>query len=119
HDVVIKGRSAFSPRHAAKKDPVSPLPHTVVISDITDSGWSAVTGHTGTDGVTFFDLRGGVPTCGGAARLLRIDDNAVIDAVPRDAMTWAAYEEDGLAFFALADQLRLDDGERFAQTMAR
>ena len=51
--------------------------------------------------------------------MLRIDDNAVIDAVPRDAMTWAAYEEDGLAFFALADQLSRDDAERFAQTMAR
>ena len=43
----------------------------------------------------------------------------MINAVPRDAMTWAAYTEDGLAFFALADQLRLDDAERFAQTMAR
>jgi type VII secretion protein EccCa/type VII secretion protein EccCb len=119
HDVLFKGRNAFSPRHAAKKDPVAPLPHTVVISDITDSGWYAVTGHTGTDGVTFFDLRGGVPTCHGASRLLRVRADGVIDAVPRDAMTWAAYEEDGLAFFALADPCSLDDAERFAQTMAR
>ena len=119
HDVVIKGRSGFSPRHAAKKDVISPVPHTVVISDVSDTGWYGVTGNTGVEGVTFFDLRGGLPTCQGAARLVRIGADAVVEAVPRDAMTWAAYEEDGLAFFALADQLSVDDAERFAQTMAR
>ena len=76
-------------------------------------------GHTGVDGVTFFDLRGGVPTCQGAARLLRVRADGVIDAVPRDAMTWAAYEEDGLKFFAVADQVEAVDAERFAQTMTR
>ena len=119
HDVVFKNRNAFSPRHAASKDPVAPLPHTLVISDVQDSGWFAVAGHTGVEGVTFFDLRGAVPTCRDAARLLRIDSDAVISAVPRDAATWAAYEEDGLAFFALADQLSGDDAERFAQALAR
>lgn len=118
-EAVIKGRKAFSPRHAAKKDPIAPLPHTVVISDIEDTGWYAVAGHTGVEGVTFFDLRGGVPTCQGAARLLRVGADGVIDAVPRDAMTWAAYEEDGLKFFAVADRVDVVDAERFAQTMTR
>ena len=78
-------------------------------------GWYAVAGHTGVEGVTFFDLRGGVPTCQGAARLLRLRDDGVIEAVPRDAMTWAAYEEDGLKFFAVADQLEAVDAEQFAR----
>jgi len=119
-EAVIKGRKSFSPRHAAKKDPITPVPHTVIISDIEETGgWYAVAGHTGVDGVTFFDLRGGVPTCQGAARLLRVRADGVIDAVPRDAMTWAAYEEDGLKFFAVADQVEAVEAERFAQTMTR
>lgn len=118
-EAVIKGRGAFSPRHAAKKDAVEPIPHTVIISDIDDTGWYAVAGHTGVAGVTFFDLRGGVPACQGGARLLRVSDEGVIKAVPRDAMTWAAYEEEGLAFFAVADQVSAVDAERFAQTMTR
>jgi DNA segregation ATPase FtsK/SpoIIIE-like protein len=35
-EAVIKGRKSFSPRHAAKKDWTTPVPHTVIISDIED-----------------------------------------------------------------------------------
>ena len=116
---VVRRRAAFSARHAAAREPVNPMPHTVIISDLEDTGWYAVAGQTGVEGVTFFDLRGAVPTCRGGARMLRIGTNGVIEALPRDAATWAAHEEQGLAFFALADQVTRDDAERFAQQMAR
>ncbi len=116
---VIRGRDAFRPRHAAVREAIAPLPHTVVISDLDDAGWSAVLGAAGVEGVTFFDLRAAVPACTGPARELRIGATAVIEAVPRDGHTWAAYEEDGPVFFALADQLSRCDAERFAMQMAR
>ncbi|TDO06499.1 type VII secretion protein EccCa/type VII secretion protein EccCb [Mycobacterium sp. BK086] len=116
---VIRGRDAFRPRHAAVRETIAPLPHTVVISDVDDTGWYSVIGQAGVEGVTFFDLRGSVPACAGPARQLRIGAGAVVEAVPRDGHTWAAYEEDGLAFFALADQLSREDAERFAMQMAR
>lgn len=119
-DAVFKGRDAFRPRHAAVHEPVAPMPHTVVVADLGDeAGWQSLVGPLGTEGVTFFDLRGGVPPCGGGARVLRVGADAVIQAVPRDGQTWAAYEEDGLTFFALADQLSRSDAERFAMHMAR
>ena len=119
-DVVFKGRDAFRPRHAAVHEPVAPMPHTVVIADVDeDDGWQQLVGALGVEGVTFFDLRGGVPPCRGASRVPRISQDAVVQAVPRDGQTWAAYEEDGLTFFALADQLGREDAERFAMHMAR
>ena len=119
-DAVFKGRDAFRPRHAAVHEPVSPMPHTVVVADIDDdSGWQQLVGALGVEGVTFFDLRGGVAPCRGGSRMLRIGQDAVVLAVRRDGQTWAAYEEDGLTFFALADQLSREDAERFAMHMAR
>lgn len=118
-DAVLKGRDAFRPRHAAVHDPVRPLPHTVVINDLDDDGWASVVGPLGVEGVTFFDLAGSVPPARGASRVLRVDPDTVIRAVPRDGVTWAAYEEDPQTFFAVADQMSRADAESFAMHMAR
>lgn len=61
-------------------------------------------GSLGGGGGDVFDLRGGVPPCAGAARVLTVGSDAVVQAVPRDGQTWAA-DEQGLSFFALADQI--------------
>ncbi len=60
---------------------------------------------TGVQGWTFFDVRGGVPACQDdrGARTLRLNEDGVIDAVPRDG-TWAAETEEGFQFFAIADR---------------
>ena len=119
YDTVFRRRGAFAARHAAKREPIDPIPHTVIISDIDGAGWSGLTGHNGVAGVTFFDLRGGLVACQSPARLLRIDERGVIEAVPRDASTWAAHVEEAGTFFAVADQLSRDEAERFAQQMTR
>ncbi|MDQ1249416.1 MAG: segregation ATPase FtsK/SpoIIIE, family [Actinomycetota bacterium] len=117
---VFKGRDAFRPRHAAVLEAVAPMPHTVVVADIAgDRGWESLVGSLGVEGVTFFDLRGGVPPCAGAARVLTVGSDAVVQAVPRDGQTWAADEQGGLSFFALADQMSRVEAERFAMQMAR
>lgn len=118
---AARGSGVFVPRHAAVREPVSPLPHTVVISDIEPASWSSVMGSEGVAGWTFFDLRGGVPACQdcGDARLLRIGADAVVHAVPRDVDTWAPHGDEGLAFFAVADQLERGDAEQLAQQIAR
>jgi len=119
YDTVFRRQGAFSARHAAKREPIDPIPHTVIISDIEGAGWSGLTSAAGVAGVTFFDLRGGLVACVGPARLLRVTEAAVIEAVPRDAATWAAYTEEEPTFFAVADQLSLIEAERFAQQMTR
>lgn len=118
---AARGAGVFVPRHAAVRDPITPLPHTLVISDIEAAGWQALMTAEGVAGWTFFDLRGGVPACAdpGDARLLRIDEAAVVQAVPRDVDTWAPHEDEGLTFFAVADQLERSDAEQLAQRIAR
>ncbi|WP_273735428.1 type VII secretion protein EccCa [Mycolicibacterium septicum] len=118
---AARGAGGFVPRHAAMRDPITPLPHTVVICDIEPGGWQSLLTAQGVAGWTFFDLRGGVPACGdpGDARLLRIDEDAVVRAVPRDVDTWAPHEDEGLMFFAVADQLERAEAEQLAQGIAR
>ena len=118
---AARGAGVFVPRHAAVREPIAPLPHTVVVSDIGSEGWQALMTAEGVAGWTFFDLRGGVPACAdpGDARLLRIDEEAVVQAVPRDVDTWAPHEDEGLMFFAVADQLTRGEVEQLAQRIAR
>lgn len=118
-DTLLRGRGQFRARHAAAKDPITPLPHTVVICD-TDEGWQRLGDSAGVDGVTFFDVggRGSVPACTDPKRVLQIDADGVISAVPRDAMTWDAKDE-APQFFAVADQMGRDDAESFAERMSR
>lgn len=118
-DAVRRG-GAFTPRHAASRDAVAPLPHTVVVSDIAPGGWYSVMTSTGVQGWTFFDIQGGVPACQDerGTRVLRISENGVIDAVPRDG-TWAPDSEQGMEFFAVADQLERFEAELLAQQIAR
>ncbi|MCX2715622.1 type VII secretion protein EccCa [Mycolicibacterium sp. J2] len=118
-DAVRRG-GAFVPRHAASRDAVAPMPHTVVVSDIASGGWYSVMTSTGVQGWTFFDVRGGVPACQDerGARTLRLNESGVIDAVPRDG-TWAADAEEGFQFFAIADQLDRYEAEQLAQLIAR
>ncbi len=118
-DAVRRG-GAFVPRHAASRDAVAPMPHTVVVSDIASGGWYSVMTSTGVQGWTFFDVRGGVPACQDerGARTLRLNEDGVIDAVPRDG-TWAADTEEGFQFFAIADRLERFEAEQLAQQIAR
>jgi DNA segregation ATPase FtsK/SpoIIIE, S-DNA-T family len=85
----VRRAGAFVARHAAVREPVAPLPHTVVIADIEPGAWYSVLTTAGVAGWTFFDLRGGVPACqdAGGARLLRVNEAGVVDAVPRDALS--------------------------------
>jgi type VII secretion protein EccCa/type VII secretion protein EccCb len=118
-DAVRRG-GAFTPRHAASRDAVAPMPHTLVVSDIAPGGWYSVMTSTGVQGWTFFDVQGGVPACQDerGTRLLRVTDDGVINAVPRDG-TWAPDSEQGLEFFAVADQLERFEAEQLAQQIAR
>jgi type VII secretion protein EccCa/type VII secretion protein EccCb len=117
---AVRRAGAFVPRHAASRDAVNPIPHTVVVSDIASGSWYSVMTSTGVQGWTFFDVRGGVPTCQDdrGARTLRLGESGVIDAVPRDG-TWAADTEAGFQFFAIADQLERFAAEQLAQQIAR
>ncbi len=60
-----------------------------MIADIEPGAWYSVLTTAGVAGWTFFDLRGGVPACqdAGGARLLRVNEAGVVDAVPRDALS--------------------------------
>lgn len=118
-DTLLRGRGQFRARHAAAKDPIAQLPHTVVICD-SDDGWERLGDRDGVDGVTFFDVRGtgSVPACRDPKRVLHIDADGVVVAVPRDATTWDAKDEQP-RFFAVADQISRDEAEAFAERMAR
>ncbi len=118
-DAVRRG-GAFTPRHAASRDAVAPLPHTLVVSDIAPGGWYSVMTSTGVQGWTFFDIQGGVPACQDerGTRVLGISEDGVIEAVPRDG-TWAPDSEQGMEFFAVADQLERFEAELLAQQIAR
>jgi DNA segregation ATPase FtsK/SpoIIIE, S-DNA-T family len=118
-DAVRRG-GTFVPRHAASREAVTPMPHTVVISDVAPGGWFSLMTATGVQGWTFFDVQGGVPACQDqrGARTLRLGEDGVIDAVPRDG-TWAPDTEEGFQFFAVADQLDRFEAEQLAQQIAR
>ena len=48
---AVRRGGAFVPRHAASRDKVDPMPHTVVISDIAPGGWYSVMTSTGVQGM--------------------------------------------------------------------
>lgn len=116
---LLGARTAFIPRHGGNKSPVVPLPHILVVSDIDDLGWQSAVPVSGVAGVTFLDARGEVPAADGSGRLLRLDADGLIDAVPRDTADHSANEEQEAQFFALADQLSRNDAEIYAQRVAR
>jgi DNA segregation ATPase FtsK/SpoIIIE, S-DNA-T family len=118
-DAVLRA-GAFAPRHAAVRDAVAPLPHTVVISDIAAGGWFSVMTADGVAGWTFFDLHGGVPCCQdrNGARVLRVTEDGDVYAVPRD-VHWSAITREEASFFAVADQLGREDAEEFAALLCR
>ncbi|MGY4646659.1 type VII secretion protein EccCa [Mycobacterium sp. URHB0021] len=117
---AVRRAGAFVPRHAASRDAVVPMPHTVVVSDIAPGGWYSVMTSTGVQGWTFFDVQGSVPACQDdrGVRTLRLAGEGVIEAVPRDG-TWAPDSEEGFQFFAVADQLERFEAEQLAQQIAR
>ncbi|OBB05347.1 type VII secretion protein EccC [Mycolicibacterium conceptionense] len=120
YGAVLQGRDRFNPRHGAAKDQIQPLPHTVIISDVSDgSTWSSLINAEGVAGVTVFDLRGVVPTSANPQRLLRVSPTGDIDAVPRDLNTFAPELDNEPTFFARADQMDREDAENFALGMAR
>lgn len=114
----LRGRGDFRPRPGSAKDPISPLPHTVVVCD-AEGGWDGFE-RSGINGLTFLGVRGGgqVPACSAAQRVLYVDEGLVVSAVPRDPMTWDALPA-APEFFAFADQMSRDDAEAFAERMAR
>ncbi|CDM79564.1 type VII secretion protein EccC (plasmid) [Mycobacterium marinum] len=115
----LRARGDFRARLGASKEPVNPLPHTVIVCD-TEVGWERFGSSEGVNGLTFFDVRGAgrVPACRDRRRVLYVGDNAVISAVPRDPVTWDA-QGDEPQFFAYADQLSRDGAETFAERMSR
>lgn len=114
----LRGRGDFRARLGASKEPINPLPHTVVVCD-TEAGWERFGSSEGVNGLTFFDVRAGrVPACRDPRRVLYVGDNAVISAVPRDPVTWDAQGSEP-QFFAYADQLSRDAAETFAERMSR
>ncbi|MCA2243364.1 MULTISPECIES: type VII secretion protein EccCa [Mycobacteriaceae] len=120
YGAVLQGRDRFNPRHGAAKDQIQPLPHTVIISDVSDgSTWSSLINPDGVAGVTVFDLRGVVPTSANPQRLLRVSPTGDVDAVPRDLNTFAPELDNEPTFFARADQMNREEAENFALGMAR
>ncbi|MEE6140622.1 type VII secretion protein EccCa [Mycobacterium sp. 050128] len=115
----LRGRGDFRARLGASKDPINPLPHTVIVCD-TEVGWDRFGSSEGVNGLTFFDVRGcsRVPACGDPRRVLHVGDNGVISAVPRDPVTWDAQGNEP-QFFAYADQVGRDAAETFAERMSR
>jgi type VII secretion protein EccCa/type VII secretion protein EccCb len=118
--LALRGRGEFRARHGALKEPIAPLPQTVIVCD-TDEGWDLLGDSAGISGVTFFDVRGSgvVPACADPKRVLDISEGGIITAVPRDPMTWDAKEAHRGQFFAVADQMSRDDAEAFGERMAR
>ncbi|KAA1244818.1 type VII secretion protein EccCa, partial [Mycobacterium simiae] len=118
--LVLRGRGEFRVRHGAAKDPITGLPHTLIVCDTDDADWELLGDRAGLGGVTFLDVRGGrlVPACGEPKRVLHIGADAVLAAVPRDPVTWDASGE-RTRFFAVADQLGRAEAESFAERMAR
>ncbi len=55
--LALRGRGEFRARHGALKEPIAPLPQTVIVCD-TDEGWDLLGDSAGISGVTFFDVRG-------------------------------------------------------------
>jgi len=115
----LRGRGDFRARLGASKDPINPLPHTLIVCD-TEVGWDRFGSSEGVNGLTFFDVRGSgrVPACGDPRRVLHIGENTVINAVPRDPVTWDAQGNEP-RFFAYADQISRDAAETFAERMSR
>ncbi|MCV7089858.1 type VII secretion protein EccCa [Mycobacterium interjectum] len=115
----LRGRGDFRARLGASKDPINPLPHTLIVCD-TEVGWDRFGSSEGVNGLTFFDVRGSsrVPACRDPRRVLYIGENAVINAVPRDPVTWDAQGNEP-QFFAYADQISRDAAETFAERMSR
>ena len=114
-----RGRGEFRSRHGGAKDAIEPLPHTLIVCD-TEQGWGQFVNAAGINGVTFFDVRGLglVPACSDPKRVLHIREDAVLSAVPRDAITWEARETEP-EFFAFADQMTRDEAETFAERMSQ
>ncbi len=115
----LRGRGEFRARHGAAKDPIDPLPHTVIVCD-TEQGWDRFVDPAGVNGLTFFDVCGSglVPACAEAKRVLHIRENAVVSAVPRDPITWDAKPNEP-RFFAFADQMTRDEAEAFAERVSQ
>jgi type VII secretion protein EccCa/type VII secretion protein EccCb len=115
----LRGRGDFRARLGASKDPINPLPHTLIVCD-TEVGWERFGSSEGVNGLTFVDVRGAseVPACRDPRRVLHIGENAVISAVPRDPVTWDPQGEEA-QFFAYADQIDREEAETFAERMAR
>jgi DNA segregation ATPase FtsK/SpoIIIE, S-DNA-T family len=115
-----RGRGEFRGRHGAAKDPIQPLPHTVIVCDCQD-GWDWLGDRAGVSGLTFFDVRGWgrVPPCDEPKRVLHIGGDAVVAAVPRDPVTWDAKPAEAPRFFAIADQTSREEAEAFAERMSR
>lgn len=115
----LRGRGEFVSRHGASKAPIDPLPHTVIVCDV-EAGWDSFGSSAGVNGLTFFDVcgSGAVPACAKPARVLDIRADAVVEAVPRDVMTWDP-EPEAPRFFAVADQVSRDEAEVFAERMSR
>lgn len=108
----------FKPRRAGVKDPIKPLPHTLVVCD-TEGPWELVCGRGGLAGLTFFDVCGAaVPACADPKRVLHVDAEAVMTAVPRDPASWEPKAAERPRFFAVADQMDPQAAEAFAERMA-
>jgi len=117
----LLGRGEFMARHGAKREPITPLPHTLVVCDV-DQGWERLGDAAGISGVTFIDVRGTgrVPACADVKRVLHISADGVVKAVPRDVDSWLPKDEaHSPQFFAMCDQLSREEAESFAEQMAR
>lgn len=115
----LRSRGDFRARLGASKEPINPLPHTVIVCD-TEVGWDRFGSSEGINGLTFFAVRGAgrVPACRDPRRVLHVGENGVISAVPRDPVTWDAQGNEP-QFFAYADQVSREDAETFAERMSR
>ena len=60
----LRGRGEFRGRHGAAKDPIEPLPHTVMVCDTDDGGDDRFAGAAGTNGIDVFRRRRVGPGCG-------------------------------------------------------
>lgn len=115
----LRSRGDFRARLGASKEPINPLPHTVIVCD-TETGWERFGSSEGVNGFTFFDVVGAskVPACRDPRRVLHVGDNGVVSAVPRDPVTWDPQGSEP-QFFAYADHIDRDAAETFAERMSR